>query len=450
MKRKWIIAGAGLILAALGTGPGAAKLLAARPQAAAAATYTTAEYNAYTAAHGEANPQMKLQKLQDFIKMYPNSTLMPYINSDMYQTEFAVKNYSGTADYVDKVLAMGDKLEATSRLQACVVRAQAYGAGAGSDKALQTPDAQTKARSTATDCLKAVDDWKAPPTTPADQFATQQNQVRGMLDTVIAMASTSLKDYPAEVAAYKALLALNPNDATSSFRLGAVDMQLTPPNANEGFWDMARSIALKVPNDAQVKTYMKNQLLRYQQQPACDKLVDQQLSDLITMAAGSATPPATLNIPSAADLDKARNDVTNFIPALKAGGDAGKVMWIATCGAEYPDVAVRVMETPVADGDNFTFHGYTPQASDPDAAQKEIEAATDSNFLIHVIGQPEVKRVMKDDVVRFTGTVTDYSQSPFLLTWDKAKINAEDIPDEKAGPAKKGAKKAPAKKAPTQ
>jgi len=42
-----------------------------------------------------------------------------------------------------------------------------------------------------------------------------------------------------------------------------------------------------------------------------------------------------------------------------------------------------------------------------------------------------------------------YSQSPFLLTWDKAKVNAEDLPEEKAAPTKKGpGKKAPAKKAP--
>ena len=46
-------------------------------------------------------------------------------------------------------------------------------------------------------------------------------------------------------------------------------------------------------------------------------------------------------------LQKARDDTANFIPALVAGGDAGKVMWLASCGLEYPDVGVRVMEAPV-------------------------------------------------------------------------------------------------------
>ena len=48
--------------------------------------------------------------------------------------------------------------------------------------------------------------------------------------------------------------------------------------------------------------------------------------------------------------------------------------------------------------------------------------------------------------MRFTGTLVGYTQTPFLLTWDKAKINPEDLPEEKAAPGKKGPakKKAPA------
>ena len=55
----------------------------------------------------------------------------------------------------------------------------------------------------------------------------------------------------------------------------------------------------------------------------------------------------------------------------------------------------------------------------------------------------------KTRCVRFTGTLVGYTQNPFLLTWDKAKINPEDLPAEK--PSQEGpAKKAPAKKAPAR
>ena len=65
-------------------------------------------------------------------------------------------------------------------------------------------------------------------------------------------------------------------------------------------------------------------------------------------------------------------------------------------------------------------------------------------------GQPEAARIKKDDQFRFTGTLTSYSQNPFMLSWDKGKVNAEDIPaEEKAAPGKNAPpKKAPAKKAP--
>jgi hypothetical protein len=207
---------------------------------------------------------------------------------------------------------------------------------------------------------------------------------------------------------------------------------------------LARSIALKSPsgpNEAQVRTYIKNQLIRYQQ-PGCDKLIDEQVNELITLAGSSPERPSTFTVPSAADLQKAREDTSSFLTALRAGGDAGKVMWLATCGLEYPDVGVRVMEAPVAEGDAITlkvFRGVTPE---------EIQAATAANMTVKVTGQPAATRLEKDAEVRFTGTLVGYSQNPFLLTWDKAKINAEDVPAEKA--AKKApAKKAPAKKAPS-
>ncbi|MGH9681846.1 MAG: hypothetical protein ACRD4Y_18005, partial [Candidatus Acidiferrales bacterium] len=97
-----------------------------------------------------------------------------------------------------------------------------------------------------------------------------------------------------------------------------------------------------------------------------------------------------------------------------------------------------IMEAPMVDGDNVTlsvFRGATPE---------EIEAATEPNMTVKVVGQPEASRLQKDDVVRFTGTLTGYTQTPFMLTWDKAKINPEDIPSEKT-PGKRPGRKAPAK-----
>ena len=443
MMRKWMVTGAGLLWIAMGTVSGAGKLWAAPLPAAqdqAKPAYSLAEYNAYKDADAEQNPQAKVTKLDSFVKQYPNSTLMPYIYRDYYLTDYALKNFAGTMDYADKMISLGDKVDTQGRLEAYVARAQAYYVGQG-DKALQTPDVQTKARDAAVAGLKTLDDWKKPDAMAADAYGQQVKGFKVLLNSIAAMTSASLKDNPAAAGFYKTVLTIDPTDAVSHFRLGVVDLQMTPPAANDGFWELARSIGLKAPNAAQVQTYLKNQLIRYQQ-PSCDQLVTDQVNELITLATSSGDRPATLNIPSAADLQKARDDTANFLPALKAGGDAGKVMWLASCGLEYPDVGVRVMEAPVVDGDNVNlkvFRGATPE---------EIEAATAANMAVKVVGQPEAKKLEKDAVVRFTGTLVSYTQTPFLLTWDKAKINTEDLPEEKA-PAKKGpAKKAPAKKAP--
>ena len=58
-----------------------------------------------------------------------------------------------------------------------------------------------------------------------------------------------------------------------------------------------------------------------------------------------------------------------------------------------------------------------------------MTAATMPNMEIHIAGQPDVKKIPKDDFVRFTGTLNGYQPTPFLLTWDEAKVNAEDLHD---------------------
>ena len=273
----------------------------------------------------------------------------------------------------------------------------------------------------------------------AEQFAAQEKNIGMLFDSVAGKADSGLKDYKAAVDSYKAALALDSNDPLTHYNLGIAYLQSMPAEALPGYWELSRSIALKVPGDTQVRAYLRNQLLHYQQ-PGCDKLVDDEINQMVTLATSSPERPETLTIPSADDLKKAQEDTANFIPWLQEGGDHGKTMWLATCGLEYPDVAVRVMEvTP--DGDNVSLKVFRA------ATEEEMQAATMPNMEVHVVGQPDAKRIQKDDYVRFTGTLTGYSQSPFLLTWENAKVNTEDISSDKPTPgAKRPARVLPPKK----
>src|SRR5580692_993733 len=158
MIRKRIVTGAGLLWIALGMASGAGQLWAT-PQAAtdqAKPAYTLAEYNQYQAADKEANPQQKVKALDDFVKAYPNSSLMPYVYRDYYTTYMALKNFAQAIEYADRMIALGDKIDATGKLEAYYTRAQAFYLGMA-DKSLQTPDALTKARDASLSGLKALD-----------------------------------------------------------------------------------------------------------------------------------------------------------------------------------------------------------------------------------------------------------------------------------------------------
>ena len=70
------------------------------------------------------------------------------------------------------------------------------------------------------------------------------------------------------------------------------------------------------------------------------------------------------------------------------------------------------------------------------------------------MGQPEAARLNKDETPapRFTGFLESYDPAPaFMLHWDKAKVNAEDLPKEKEKPAtrKKPPVRRPAPKKPS-
>ena len=128
-----------------------------RRQDQAKPAYTLAEYNQYKAADKEANPQQKVKLLDAFVKEYPNSTLMPYVYRDYYTTYMALKNFAQAIEYADRMIALGDKIDTTGRLEAYYTRAQAFYLGAGR-QSVQTPDALTKARDAAVAGLKTLDD----------------------------------------------------------------------------------------------------------------------------------------------------------------------------------------------------------------------------------------------------------------------------------------------------
>jgi len=414
-------------------------------QDASAPKYTMAEYNAYQACAAEKVPATLIKCLDDFVSKYPNSTLLNYVYQLYSQGYGAQKNYLKVIEYSDKLAAMGDKVDAGTRFTAYYTHVAAY-SGLLTDQpktAGADPSATEGGEDAAAAALKVLPDVKKPDTTADDAWAKQIIQFKVFLEGVAAQAATVAKDCANAIADYKAVLAINPDDAISNYRLGLAYMCVNPPQQMDAFWSIARAVTAKSATQAQsakVKDYLRKLIANYQGGSVCDSLTDAELNELLQLAGSSPDRPGSYTLASAADLTAAQKDMTiaSVIADLKAGGDKGKLTWLASCGLEFPEVPGKVIEV---------VPGAAP--TDPIVlkiafvtSDAEFDAATTANMDVKVVGQPEAARVEKDSAVHFTGTLTAFDPDPaFFLHWDKAKVKEEDIPKEKAAPKKPVRKK---------
>ncbi len=410
--------------------------------AAGAQKYTMAEYNAYQAAAAEKNPAAQIKLLDDFVSKYPNSALLNYIYPLYYKNYGAQKNFPKTIEYCDKLIALGDKASPAEKYEAYSVRAFAY-------NNIQNPDVATStaARAAALAGIKAVDAVTRPDGVDEAKFNEQKKQSIIFFNGTAANAAMAAKDYPGAIESYKVVLGMTPDDLTTNYSLGKAYMAMNPPQQLDGMWYFARAASSKSANEQQskqVKAYLRKLLANYQGGTVCDALTDAELNELLQLASSSPDRPASYKLFSSAELTAAQKDMTiaSVVTDLKAGGDKAKLTWTASCGLEFPDVPGKIIEvTPGTDNVGLKVAFVTSDA--------EFEAATTPNMDVKVVGQPDAAKLEKGNPVRFTGTLQSYDPDPaFMLHWDKAKVNEEDLPKDKGTAPKKPVAKKPAPKKP--
>ena len=411
----------------------------AQGQEAGKQQYTMAEYNSYQACAAEKNPQAQIKCLDDFVAKYPNSALLIYVYPLYYNAYSQLKNFTKVIEYADKLIALGDKVELPVRYQAYYARAFAY-SNLQNEPIAKDPAQAQKAREAALAGLKTLGELKKPDNMSQEEFDKQKQQPTILFNYTAGIAAMNAKDYQGAVDSFKAVLALNPDDAITAYKIGQAYMAMNPPQQLDAFWYFAKAVAKNQNQQqaAQVKSYLRKLIANYQGGNVCDSIVDAELNELLQLASTSADRPASYSIPSAADLDNARKDMTmrSVIADLQAGGDKAKITWMAACGLEFPDVPGKLLEvTPSGDSVVLKVGFVTSDA--------EFEAKNTPDMEVKIVGQPEAARLEKDNPVRFTATLESYTPDPFMLHFDKGKVNAEDIPKEKE-------KKAPTKKRPTK
>ena len=406
--------------------------------AAAQPKYTMDEYKAWQAAAAEKNPAAQLKLLDDFVAKYPSSALLNYIYPLYYKNYGGQKNYPKTIEYCAKLIALGDKANVTEKYEAYYIWAFAYAN-------IQNPDAATAkaAHDAALAGLKIVDAYLKPEGADEGKFADQQKQSRILLNATAANAALATKDCAAAVESYKAVLAITPDDFSENYNLGKAYFCTNPPQQLDGLWSYARAASSKSANEQQsklIKGYLRKLVVNFQGGTVCDSLTDAQMNELLQLAASSADRPASYKLISSADLDAARANMTiaSVFTDLKAGGDKAKLTWTAACGLEFPDIPGKVIE--VAGGADPVVIKTAFVTTDA-----EFQAATTADMEFKIPGQPEAGKLEKDGFVHIAGTLNSYDPDPaFMIHLEKGKVNADDLPKEKA-PAKKPVRKPAAK-----
>ena len=435
MIRKALIAGtlATFALAALSAGAQEAK-----PQ------YTVAEYNAYQACVNDANAASKLKCFEGFETTYPQSTLLPFVYPLAVQAAGAARDNNRTISYADKVLGLGEKAEVLNRFQAYYLRAFAFHQ-VFNPRLPNATEMATKARTAAEEGVALVPKITKPENVAQDVFDQQVKDYQTLQNYTIGVTSTFLKDFKRAIEGYQAALVTNPGHAFSRYQLGVAYLQVDPPQYMDGFWSVARAISLKVPGEAQVRSYLKNQIMKYQGgRVQCDKETDAQIAELLSLAAASPERPADYTIPTAAELEAVQNQINilTMLKGLQEGGRTAKITWLASCGLEFPEVQGKVMSAE-DNGSGVSVGVFVGQS------EEEFEKATTANITAKVADQPEAARLKKDELVKFAGHVAAFTPEPFLVTFDKVKVDPTTIPEaEPAAATKKTPKKAPAKKGP--
>jgi tetratricopeptide (TPR) repeat protein len=388
--------------------------------------YTMPEYNAYQVCAAEKDPNAQIKCLDDFVSKYPNSALLGYAYPLYVQAYGNLRNFPKEIEYVDKLLELnGAKMDALARTQAYYARAQAF-----VNIATPTADQATKARDAAQAGLKSAGEMQKPANVSDDDWAKQTTSTGILFNYVIAKASVTLKDTAGAIEGYKAILKLTPDDAVTEYQLGQAYSSMNPPQQMDAFWWYARAVTSKnaKPDEAaKIKTYLRKLVANYQQ-ASCDSLVDAEFNELLQLAGSSPDRPATYKLPSSAELQAAQKDMTiaSVMADLKAGGDKGKVTWLAACGLEFPDVPGKLIELVPGGGDVVELKEAFV------TSQEQFDSAKVADLDVKIVGQPEAAKLEVGSEVRFTATLVSYDPDPnFMLHWDKGKVNAEDLPKEK-------------------
>ncbi len=392
---------------------GAAQAPPSQPQL----KYTNEEYNDLNAALREKDVQRQVQLLDQFCEKHPKSELLPTAYQAYFQAYQNLKQPAKVVEIADRWLAIDP-----TNFIALATRAFYFPATI-SNTDPDLPQKLDKAEQAARKGLEMLPKQVKQPSQTDEQFAEQMKAVTSLFHSTIGLVALQRKDYNTGKTEFEAAIQETPQDPWAYYRLALCYVNLQPPDQPLAIWNLARAISLKIPIEGQLRDYVKKLYIRYHGS-------EDGFTDVLTLAAGSVSPPAGWKIVSYEEInaERAKLTVPDIFKDLKAGGEAANKMWALVRGMEIELQGLVLTNRPDEGKETRTLNL---------AVGEEAATAETPNVQLAVVAPPEAKNLKKGDVVHFTGMIEAYQTTPsFLLKLSEGKVNEQDIPKVTTKPSK--------------
>lgn len=421
-----------------GFGPSAA--WAAPQQPAAGQKPTTwsgrEEYDAYTAMANEKDHTKKLALAEAFLQKYPTSFVGDAVYVTMMQSCQQLGDGAKALEIGHRALtANPDNLDALT-LSAYIFPFVFKGADPQANSLLSSIENDSK------HALDLVQKMQKPANVSDDQFSQGVKARRALFNGVLGFTALQRKDYPAAIASFKASAEDNPTDVYTFYRLGIAYISTDPRDYNNAIWSLARSASLAKagsnPAGTEIERYLKQVYINFHGN-------DQGLSDVMSQAAASPTPPEGFKVTQMevpVDTGNASVDAYNkTFFMLKLGGERAQKLWDNLKGQPFGVAGfVESVDKGTDDSTYLVKIDVLDQSKNADGVY-DVELQDSS--------QPNVKNLGKGDGVHFQGTIASYAAEPSLvITLAGGKINEDELPDQPRATSKP--KTAPKPKAPVR
>jgi tetratricopeptide (TPR) repeat protein len=305
------------------------------------------EYDLFDAITKDTNPKTKLDKLQQWLKQYPQTDYVNERRTLLLATYFQLGMAKEAVDVAKQVLA-----NEPNNFSALFITVSFTQALAGQNP---TPDVLDQGESAAKALLAILD--KIPPNFTEEQWKNQRPQIEALAHTTLGWVALQKKTWPPAEAEFQKTLQLNPNDGQVDYYMGtAIASEKDPAKMPTALFYFARAAtyegagALNPAGRQQVMAYVQRAYKGFHGS-------DEGFNNLLAAAKAAALPPADFHIKNATEIaedlqkkaaeDAAKNPELTLWKNLKAeltGPDGANYFNSSMKGAQVPMLKGKVVK----------------------------------------------------------------------------------------------------------